>query len=212
VPYTTNTAGLVSYEVGGQTLWFKPPAEEEGTTSFSDTQLNKGSIKAGTSIDDFSKLDSDVQNYFINWDWDKAEKSIKDDFENGLSLEIEKQAISSMDVPDLVKEKLVEYAENTFEDYREPTFDEMKVSLISVAQAYKDEGVKKSKAEKEMQSQIRQQIADEQGISSSKVEDIELTDKQKDLIRAALYEVYGGSWNWNDVNFEEVKEKYYGNE
>jgi hypothetical protein len=30
VPYTTNTAGLVSYEVGGQTLWFKPPAEEDG--------------------------------------------------------------------------------------------------------------------------------------------------------------------------------------
>jgi hypothetical protein len=80
---------------------------------------------------------------------------------------------------------------------------------VDVAQGYKDQGIKKGDAEKEMQKMVKQQIAEAQGISSSKVDDIKLTQQQKDLIRASLYEVYGGSWNWNDVTWEEVQEKYY---
>jgi hypothetical protein len=210
VPYPGNRTDLVSFEVGGQTLYFKAPVDSGGTTSFSDTQLNKGAVKAGMSIDEFSKLDEDTKNYFVNWDWDEAEKSIDDDFSNGIDLETEKSAINSMDVPDKVKETLIEYAENKYEEeYREPTFEETRNSLVAVAQGLKNQGIKKGDAEKEMQKMVKQQIAEAQGISSSKVDDIKLTQQQKDLIRASLYEVYGGSWNWNDVTWEEVQEKYY---
>ncbi|MDD2904129.1 MAG: hypothetical protein PHU44_17015, partial [Syntrophales bacterium] len=38
VPYSIDTAGLVSFEVAGQTLWFKPPEEEEELLSVAEAK------------------------------------------------------------------------------------------------------------------------------------------------------------------------------
>ena len=63
VPYTTDTTGLESYNVGGQTLWFKPPEEiEQLKTQVVEANGRKLLIntQTGETIQDLGMADSGV--------------------------------------------------------------------------------------------------------------------------------------------------------
>jgi hypothetical protein len=84
VPYTTNTAGLVSYEVGGQTLWFKPPAEEEEILSVAEAKslgVPYGTTRGEAVAMGLTPREEDTENKRKEWAYaEEYVNQYKDDY------------------------------------------------------------------------------------------------------------------------------------
>lgn len=61
----TLSEGQTRYDANGNPIAYNPKSGG-GSSTFSTTQLNKGAANAGMTIEQFSGLDADTQNYFIN--------------------------------------------------------------------------------------------------------------------------------------------------
>jgi hypothetical protein len=116
------TAEDTPEEVARKVAQYKRDHPEEYTKgAFTQSQTNRGAANAGISLEDFGKLDTDTQNYFINNEdsINKAKKQIDQAEEDQINpTEIERQ-ISEADIPDAVKDALVRYLWTVFERPKE---------------------------------------------------------------------------------------------
>lgn len=79
------------------------PGSDPDSTSFTDTQLNKGAGKAGMDIEDFTQLPHNEQNYFINGVGSSLENGrlTQDDFD-GITEELDDMMADEMSIDDIL--------------------------------------------------------------------------------------------------------------
>lgn len=97
----------------------------KGKTIFTQTQLNKGAAMYGKSLEEFDKLDFEAKNYFINRETDlgKAKKSIEDEVKKkSTSFEEIKNHINDLQIPQEVKDFLIQFAQSKSPKEKEKPF------------------------------------------------------------------------------------------
>jgi hypothetical protein len=114
---------------------------------FSDTQIANGAAAAGVSLEAFSALDKDTQNFFINGDLTGAKKSIDDAFANeGASLESVRAEINGMGLPASGQQYLLQYAEQAATANKALTPEETTQTLVSSLTDLKTGGYSRTEA------------------------------------------------------------------
>ena len=111
----------------------RKPEDAEGKIVFSPTQKNKGAANAGLKSDEFSKLDTDVQNFYVNLSPTRAQ-GLKDEIENVRSgatkLEEAIEYVNTSGVSEPTKQYLVELFTGVAQDVEQRGFLERSWDFI----------------------------------------------------------------------------------